>query len=36
VKADEETLVAEALHEHVGKRAQRGRMLDTRIKSPRL
>jgi topoisomerase-4 subunit A len=32
----QETLGAEALQAHVGKRAQRGRVLDVRIKNPRL
>jgi topoisomerase-4 subunit A len=35
-KVVEETLSAQALQDHKGKRAQRGRVLDTRIKAPRL
>ncbi len=32
----EEVLGAPALHDHMGKRAQRGRVLDVRLKAPRL
>ena len=32
----EETLGAQVLKEHMGKRAQRGRLLDARLKAPRL